>query len=230
MAKKNSFEINKHEKLTLLSGEMRILSTEDRRVKDPRYGNRGMSFESFVTFACERYKKFNVAVIDKQNSAFIPIRDRSGKIVTTKIEKKATVDYLGRYKNIPIAMEAKHTSTESIRWDAVQPHQAEYLDLFTKEPGTIGFVLLSFGMKRFYAIPWAFWQAAYNARARTGSSRTSPETVSAFGITWDIPKKNSVRMDEIPAQFEIIGDDRTYGLHFLFNADKYITPEVTIKT
>ena len=194
------------------------------RVKDPRYGNRGMPFETYIKYACDRYRHRKIAVIDKQNTAFIPIRDYRGKIINVKVEKKATVDYLGRYKSIPTAIEAKHTATDTIRWDAVQEHQADYMDDFSGEPGTIGMVVVSFGLKRFFAIPWIFWKTAYDARVRPGSSRTSPVSVSAFGTTWDIPKKNSVRMDEIPPEFEVSGDDHTFGLHFLSKADHYITP------
>ena len=195
----------------------------EERIKDPRFGNRGMGLEDFMEFACNIYKNKNIAVIDKQHTCFKPIRNFQGKIVNCKVEKKATVDYLGRYKNIPIAIEAKHTSTDSIRWDEVQPHQADYLDAFTEEPGTIGMVVISIGMKRFFAIPWQAYRCAYNARVRPGSSRTAPASISAFGTTWDIPKKNSVRVDEIPPEYEISGYDGHYGLHFLKNAMSYIT-------
>lgn len=192
------------------------------RVKDPRYGNRGMPFETFFEFACETYKREKKAVIDKQHTCFKPIRDYKGKIVNVKVEKKATVDWLGRFSNIPIAIETKHTSTDAIRWDEVQEHQADYMDAFTEEPGTIGMVVISFGMKRFFAIPWQAYRVAYDARVRPGSSRTAPASVSVFGTTWDIPKKNSVRMDEIPPEYEISGNDTHFGLHFLQNAMKYI--------
>lgn len=201
-------------------------------MKNINYGNRGMHLEEFLSYSCERYKMHNLAVIDKQHTAFIPIRNGQGKVVTVKVEKKATVDYMGRYKNIPIAMEAKHTSTDTIRWDAVQEHQADYLDMFTKEPGTIGMVIVSFGLKRFFAIPWAFWGKAYDERVRMHFRGLKPNCVhvEAHGIGWNIPNKKSIRIDEIPPQFEISGNDRTFGLHFLQNADKYITPKVTINS
>jgi recombination protein U len=192
--------------------------------KNPSYANRGQPFETFIKFANKRYRQKEVGVVTKQATEFIPIRDWNGKIVNVKVEEKATVDFLGRYKQYPIAVEAKHTSSDSIRWDEVQEHQADYMDDFIV-PGTIGLVLISFGLKRFFAIPWVFWQAAYNERVRPGGARTTPVSVSAFGTTWDIPKKNSVRMDEIPPEFEVQGNDFSYGLHYLVNAEKYITPQ-----
>lgn len=196
----------------------------EERVKDARYGNRGEPFETFIEFACDTYKRKGIAVIDKQHTCFKPIRDYRGKIVNVKVEKKATVDYMGRYRCFPIAMEAKHTSTDAIRWDAVQEHQADYMDIFTAESGTIGMVVISFGLKRFFAIPWQVYKIAYDARVRPGGSRTAPVTATAFGTTWDIPPKNSFRADEIPPEYEISGNDAYYGLHFLQNVSLYINP------
>lgn len=196
----------------------------EERIKDPRYGNRGMPFETFMEFACDTYKRKKIAVIDKQHTCFKPIRDYRGRVVNVKVEKKATVDFLGRFKNIPIAIEAKHTDSDVIEWNAVQEHQADYMDAFTEEPGTIGMVIVSFGLRRFFAIPWAVWKVAYDARVRSGAPKTTPVSVSAFGTTWDIPKKKSVRMEEIPPEYEISGNDRNYGLHFLQNAMQYKTP------
>lgn len=196
------------------------------RYKDRSYGNRGLPLETTIRFANERYKQKYLAVITKQATEFKPIRDRSGKIASCKVEEKATVDFIGRYKNIPIAIEAKHTSTDTIRFDAVQEHQAEFMNDFTG-PGTIGLVVVSFGLKRYFVIPWEFWRVAYEARVGPGRSRMAPVSVSAFGTTWNIPNKFSVRIDEIPPEFEIPNHDYTFGLHYLANAEKYITPFAT---
>ena len=189
------------------------------------YANRGEDFETFIRFANDLYKMRKVAVISKQATEFIPIRDRRGKICGAKVEEKATVDFLGRYKQYPIAIEAKKTSTDSIRWDAVQSHQADFMDDFTSCPGTIGMVVVSFGMKRFYAIPWVFWQQAYNARVRPGRTRTTRVEVKAFGQTWTIPNKFSVRMDELNPEWEIPDYNPQYGLHYLMKAEQYIMKE-----
>lgn len=193
-------------------------------MKDRSHANRGQPFEEFLRFANDRYAQKKIALVDKLPTEFIPIRDRRGKVCGVKVERKSKVDFIGRYKDYPIAIEAKHTEEDSIRWDRVEDHQADYMDAFTEQPGAIGLVLLSFGLKRFFVIPWAFWQAAYNARVRPGATRKSRVTVSAFGETWDLPQKNSVRVEEIPAVFEIPNHDFTYGLHYLKDAEKYATP------
>ena len=193
-------------------------------MKNRSYANRGQPFEHYLRFANELYKKNKIACIDKVPTEFIPLRDGRGKIYNVKVEHKSGVDFLGRYRNIPIAIEAKHTSSDSIRFDEVQSHQAEYMDEFTAEPGTIGLVAVSFNLERFYAIPWVFWQAAYNARVRPGATRTAPVSVEAFGQTWTIPKKFSVREDELNPLWRVSGNHPNFGLHYLANATSYITP------
>jgi len=196
-------------------------------VKDFRYANRGQPLEQFIRFANEQYKRHKVACIDKVPTEFIPLRDGRGKIYNVKVEHKSGVDFLGRYRNIPIAIEAKHTSSDSIRFDEVQPHQADYMDEFTEEPGTIGLIVVSFSLERFYAIPWAFWQAAYNARVRPGATRTAPVSVEAFGQTWTVPTKFSAREEELNPLWRVPGNHPKCGLHYLANATSYITPPAT---
>lgn len=191
-------------------------------MKDRRYANRGAAFEEFLRFANDRYAHKKVAIVEKLPTEFIPLRNGSGTICGAKVEHKSKVDFIGRYKNIPIAIEAKNSNEDSIRFDRIEPHQAEYMDQFTEEPGTIGLVLVSFNLKRFFVIPWAFWSVAYEYRVRR-NDRTTPVTVSAFGQTWTIPQKFSVRVDELNPEWEIPNHDYTYGLHYLQPAEKYIT-------
>lgn len=194
-------------------------------MKDRRYANRGQALEEFIRFANSRYEKKNIAIIEKLATEFIPIRDRNGKICSVKVEHKSKVDFIGRYKQYPIAIEAKNSNSDTIRFDRVEPHQADYMDAFTAQPGTIGLVLVSFNLKRFFAIPWTFWQAAYNARVRPGATRTSPVTVEAFGQTWEVPKKNSARVEDLNPLWEIPNHNTTYGLHYLEKAEEYITTQ-----
>ena len=195
-------------------------------MKDRSYANRGAALEEFIKFANDRYRHKRLAHIEKQCTEFIPLRDRSGKIVSCKVEQKATFDFLGRYKSHPIAIEAKNSNEQSIRWDRIEENQADDMDSFTQEPGTIGLVVVSFNLKRYFVIPWAFWQAAYNARVRPGKSRTAePVTVTAYGQTWTIPPKYSVRADELLPEWEIPNHDYNFGIHYLRDAEKYITPQ-----
>ena len=55
-------------------------------------------------------------------------------------------------------------STGRIDFDAVQPHQAAFLDAWTTDKA-VGMILVSFGLRRFFAVPWPFWRAARNTWA-----------------------------------------------------------------
>lgn len=186
-------------------------------MKDYRYANRGQTFEQFIRYANGWYEREGIAMVQKIPTEFIPLRDNRGKIYSVKVEHKSTVDYIGRYKQYPLAMEAKNTNTDTIRWDAVQPHQAEFLDNFTLQPGTIGLVLVSFNLETFYAIPWAFWGAAYDLRVRR-DDRTTRVRISAFGEEWYIPTKKSARMEDLSPTWRISGRN----LDYLQNAEKYV--------
>ena len=193
-------------------------------MKDRRYANRGAALESFIRYANNCYAKKKVAIIDKLPTEFIPLRNGYGQIYSAKVENKSKVDFIGRYKEHPIAIEAKHTTNEAIRFDRIEPHQADYMDAFTEAPGTIGLVLISFHFDRFFAIPWTFWGAAYDLRVRRGD-KTTPKTIYAHGEEWTIPRKFSARIEDLSPTWEVSGNDGAYGLHYLENAEKYIIPK-----
>lgn len=190
-------------------------------MKNSSYANRGSAFEDFIRIANGQYARKQIAIIEKLPTEFIPLRDRSGKICSAKVEHKSKVDFIGRYRQYPIAIEAKNTNDNSIRFDRVEPHQAAYMDAFTAQPGTIGLVLVSFNLQHFFAIPWAFWGAAYDLRVRRGD-KSSFAAVKFHDEDWVIPQKFSVRIEEMNPTWAISGHDRTFGLNYLENAEKYI--------
>ena len=197
-------------------------------MKNYSYANRGESLEDSIRTANERYRQHGLAFIHKNATEFKPIRDNKGKIVNCKVEGKATIDFLGRIKGFPLAVEAKNTNDVSIRWDRVEDNQAEDMEIFCREPGTIGLVVVSFSYKRYFAIPWYFWEKAYDLRVRKNDRKT-PLAIQAYGTTWDIPTKASFRIDEIPPEFEVDPFDPKITLHYLKRAFMYITPNMQCK-
>ena len=190
-------------------------------MKDRRYANRGRAFEDLIRYANTRYDRQKVAMIEKMPTEFIPIRNIRGQVCGVKVDHKSTVDFIGRYRSYPIAIEAKNTFSDSIRFDEVQPHQADYMDRFTGQPGTIGLVLVSFSLETFFAIPWTFWGAAYDMRVRRGN-RSSFASVKAFGEEWTIPKKFSARIEDMSPTWRVPGRLDANGFDYLKNADKYV--------
>lgn len=183
------------------------------------YANRGMSLESFVEFANARYQHYGIAVVEKQHTHFIPIRNRQGKIVSCKVEEKATVDFMGRYRGIPVAIECKHTSSDRIRFSEVKDHQSAFLNDFVGEYGLgFGAVLVSFKMERFFLVPWAFWSAARDMWIR---DRGEKAAVIEYGMSWTTPGKASVSASELLPEWEIKLNNK-YGLAYLSKIDTYM--------
>lgn len=185
------------------------------------YGNRGMTLETFVEYANARYRRNGIAVVEKQNTKFIPLRNREGKVVSCKVEEKATVDFVGRYRALPVAIECKHTSSDRIRFSEVKDHQAQFLDDFIGDYGVgFGAVLVSFSMQRFFLVPWHFWK---KARDLWKNNRGAKETVFEYGMKWDTTGKASVSAAEMLPEWEVKPNNK-YGLAYLSKIDSYIYP------
>ena len=116
--------------------------------------NRGKALENLVDIANEKYYRQNQAVIVKQHTHWIPIRDSTGKIVSAKVEHKAVVDYKGTVKNFgPISFDAKETSTDKWYFIKLEPHQLEHL-IKSHEVGDFCFILIAFWKySKFFILP-----------------------------------------------------------------------------
>lgn len=163
-------------------------------------GNRGMTFEGFIKYANSRYRLDGRAIVEKQNTLCIPLRNGTGKIVSAKYEEKATVDFMGRYGSRPIAFEAKHCSNDVISLSRVETHQCEFLRDWCKSPGAIGFVIISFRFRDFYLIPWEYWEAAIKARECKAGGAVS---FTPMNTPWKTTGKASIRKDELPDEWKI---------------------------
>lgn len=123
------------------------------------HANRGQALEELIIILNGRYRAQGKAVIHKVPTAWLPIRGSTGKIISAKVEEKAAVDFMGRYGVMPIAFDAKHTQEHRIRWDRVEPHQEKFLDDWTKDGKSIGFVLVGYDMRQFFVVPWVVWKS-----------------------------------------------------------------------
>jgi len=171
-------------------------------MKKDSLANRGRPFEDLLYLAHSRYQTSGQACVHKVPTEFLPLRDHRGQIVSCKVEHKSCVDYLGRYCGTPVAVEAKHTEDRRIRFDRVEPHQAAYLNDFCKFDAAVGLVVVSFSMKRFFAVPWIFWRAGMEAWITNGQRGTSVP-VNAYGMYWNTPGKASVSPEELLPIWEI---------------------------
>lgn len=166
------------------------------------------------------YRNSGKAIIEKQQVKMLPIRNNKGMIISCKICEKSTVDYIGRLGNIPIAIEAKHTEAKSIRFDAVQEHQARFLEEFMD--GGISIVLVSFDLTIFYAVPAKFWLAARKAwqeAQRKGQKKAEKILVTDNGQSWTTPGKASVTPMELLPEWRV-----SNPLKYLQAVENHIIP------
>lgn len=191
------------------------------RTYDRSRANRGKPFEDFLLFVHESYQRQGTAAVHKVPTEFIPLRNASGQVFDVKVEKKSCVDYLGRYGPTPVAVEAKHTEDDRIRWDRVEDHQADYMDDFCREPQAVGIVIVSFSLRRFFAIPWPAWRAGREAWKKA-PPRHKPASVAVEygGTAWNTPAAASISADDIPAEWEIKTGGTT-GLPYLDIIEKW---------
>lgn len=190
-------------------------------VYDRSRANRGKPFEDFLYFVHESYQRKGIAVVHKVPTEFIPLRNANGQVCNVKVERKSCVDYLGRYGPTPVAVEAKHTEDDRIRWDRVEDHQADYMDDFCKDQQAVGIVIVSFSLRRFFAIPWPAWRAGREEWKKTPPRHKPVSVPVKYGGTfWDTPTAASISADDIPAAWEIKTGGAT-GLPYLEIIDQW---------
>ncbi|MCL6612745.1 MAG: Holliday junction resolvase RecU [Peptococcaceae bacterium] len=145
--------------------------------------NRGAALEDLVARANDSYRSRKVAVIHKVPTAWLPVRGPGGKIVSAKVDRKASVDFLGHVLlpggPLPLAFDVKEVS-KGCRWplSKLEEHQYEYLR-DSALTGAFSFVLIGFWeLQQFFILPftkleprWAAWKAGIGpASVKAGES------------------------------------------------------------
>ncbi|VEU75107.1 penicillin-binding protein-related factor A recombinase [Mycoplasmopsis maculosa] len=118
--------------------------------------NRGMFLEKIINNTINHYWENKIAFIEKKD---LPIKFRSINNEENKIKlkeafiyKKSTVDYIGCYKGVFIAFEAKTTNEKFLPKSNIYDHQIEYLKNIDKNYG-IAFLIIFFNLfNEFYLI------------------------------------------------------------------------------
>lgn len=168
-------------------------------MKIRQQANRGRPLETLVEVANAQYRGRKMAVIHKVPTAWMPLRDgETGKITSAKVEAKAAVDFLGAYNARAIAFDAKHAAGHRIRWDRLEAHQAQFLQDWVTVGG-LGYVLVSFDLRRSFLVPWWFWAAGL--------------------AVWREGGPASIAADDIPAEYEVKRTARRVTLDYLAVVD-----------
>lgn len=117
----------------------------------------GAMFETLISRSCAWYQELGTAKISKQEEPMKPIRAYAAGRFLACYTKKSGVDYKGVLKGgRAVAFEAKHTDTQVMERSRLEEWQLQDLRDYSRL-GAETFVLLSFGLERFYRIPFAEW-------------------------------------------------------------------------
>lgn len=118
----------------------------------------GQKSEKIIEQSCIYYAKKGIANIDKTPEPMQVIRPVHRGVYQAVFTKSAQPDFTGTLAGGQSVMfEAKNTDTTNIKFERITYAQETYLDAH-QELGAHCFVLVSFKMQTFYAVPWKRWQ------------------------------------------------------------------------
>lgn len=138
------------------------IDKENKKNKKCVQGNRsrsiGKSFETIIHIACLNYENAGVAIIEKTPEPIKILGKVTNGRFSACFEKKAQPDFKGSLiGGGAVIFEAKATEKDRIKKDVITLQQFEYLEGHW-QLGTTVFVLLSFGLERYYRISWGIWR------------------------------------------------------------------------
>lgn len=119
----------------------------------------GEQFEDMITASLSWYEDKGVACIEKTPEPMKPLGkpNKKGQFLACFV-KAAQPDYKGTLAGgRSVVFEAKHTDTDRIKYDRLTDEQVDRLKLH-HALGAVAFVLVSFGLRDFYRVPWEVWR------------------------------------------------------------------------
>lgn len=119
----------------------------------------GEHFENLISASLKWYEDKGVACIEKTPEPMKPLRapNRQGQFLACYV-KAGQPDYKGTLNGgRAVVFEAKHTDADQMKYDRLTAEQIDRLTLHHKL-GAAAFVLVSFGLRDFYRIPWEVWR------------------------------------------------------------------------
>ena len=144
--------------------------------------SRGQMFEDIINTACQHYALKGAALISKSNEPMRPLsRPNSKGQFLACFVKKSGADYVGvRAGGQFIALEAKHTDSDRMSRNVISPEQEKQLDCYMAL-GAECFVMVSFGFREFFKVPWATFRAM---KEHYGRKYITPEDVQEYKVKY----------------------------------------------
>lgn len=144
---------------------------------------RGKQWEKIIENSCTYYRDKGIADIEKTPEPMKILRDLGGGRFIACFEKAAQADYKGFTQGgKAINFEAKHTDADRLEQRCVTGDQAERLER-AYQYGAHAFVLVSFGFRTFYRIPWAVWRSM---KEHFGHKYITPQEVRPYMLRFGL--------------------------------------------
>ena len=120
----------------------------------------GEEWERILEASCQHYRLTGEAEIEKTPEPMKPIGPKNAKgQFLACYTKKAQPDYKGTLSGgQAVVFEAKHTDSDRLQQSAVTPDQEKRLDRHMAL-GAECFVMVSFGFREFFKVPWATFRS-----------------------------------------------------------------------
>jgi len=126
-------------------------------LRNARSRQSGAAFEELIDRSCKYYAQQGIAMIEKTPEPMRVLTNLGGGLFSAVFTKQAQPDYKGtRIGGCSIVFEAKHTDTDRIKRSVLSEEQVIQLD-FHDRLNAECYVLVSFGLKDFYKIPWKYF-------------------------------------------------------------------------
>ena len=142
----------------------------------------GEEWERILEASCQHYRLTGEAEIEKTPEPIKQLgpKNRQGKF-TACYTKKAQPDYKGTLKGgRSVVFEAKHTASDRLQQSAVTPDQEKRLNRHMAL-GAECFVMVSFGFREFFKVPWATFRAM---KEHYGRKYITPEDVREYKVRY----------------------------------------------
>lgn len=134
--------------------------------------NRGKVLEDLINWSNNQYMARKIAFIKKFPTPIKPLRMKGSKVIGF-FAKKSALDYIGTYKGIPIAFDAKETrETDRFPLKNIQDHQITFMENWTQSGGK-AFLIVSFvRLDKIYRLSYKtikdYWDSWQRNRGRRG--------------------------------------------------------------
>lgn len=135
------------------------IANAERSLRGRQNRDHGQQFEDLIDASLEWYELKGVACVEKTPEPMKPLSkpNKKGQFLACFV-KAAQPDYKGTIDGgRSVVFEAKHTDTDRIEQKKVTGEQRDRLELH-HAMGAAAFVVVSFGLRDFYRVPWEVWR------------------------------------------------------------------------